>query len=86
VRAPLPLLLASSGAKKLKANIFVVNAAKNRKAPIVTVLRNLPPRLRTIEQRSVMSPVKRAAPFYLTPAWKSLMRRLIAKRPLPPQE
>jgi 5-methylcytosine-specific restriction endonuclease McrA len=44
-----------------------------------TRLRTLPPRLSTLPPR-LKPPPKTAAPFYLSPAWRSLVARLIFER------
>lgn len=43
-------------------------------------LRNLAPRLAPIDVRTSKPPPKTTDPFYLSPAWRQLMTRLIAER------
>jgi 5-methylcytosine-specific restriction protein A len=43
-------------------------------------LTSLPTRVRTLDTSTARVPVKRAAPFYLSPEWRALMARLIAER------
>ena len=43
-------------------------------------LKTLRPLLAVLEQRSAMPPVKAAADFYTSPAWRALIERIIAAR------